>query len=75
MTYEPLNKKFLSLSRELIIELKLFKSAILGQPWPDLQKKNHVKIDQFHPKVRVARKNVYNYYVKLSGLVEVYLSF
>ena len=39
LTYESLNKKPLSLSsRELIIELKLFESAMFGPLWPNLQK-------------------------------------
>ena len=50
MTYEPLNKKGLILSRELIIRLKLFESAKLGQLWPDLQKRNHAEIDRFGQK-------------------------
>ena len=37
MTYELLDPKCLFLSRELIIKLNLFESAILGPLWPDLQ--------------------------------------
>ena len=33
-------KKRLFLSRELIIELKLFESTLPDPPWPDLQKKS-----------------------------------
>ena len=50
MTYKPLNKKGLILSRELIISLKLFESAKHGQLWPDLQKKSHAKIGRFDQK-------------------------
>ena len=36
-------------SRELITRFKLFESAILGPPWPDLQK-IHMKIGRFAQK-------------------------
>ena len=51
MTYEPLYKKCLSLSIELIIELKLLETAIFGPLWPELQKKSHVKIGRFDQKI------------------------
>ena len=44
-------KKSFFLRRELIIDLKLFDSAILSPPWPDLQKKNDVKIGWFEQKI------------------------
>ena len=50
MNYEPLDKVFLPLSRESIIELKLLESAKLCPPWPDLQKKSRVKISQLDQK-------------------------
>ena len=39
-TYEAWIKKFFFLSRDLIVELKLFESAILSPPWPDFYKKS-----------------------------------
>ena len=60
MTYEPLEKKCLLPSRELIIVLNLFETAIHGPPWPDLQKKNHVKKGRFDKKIIfLPYKNLY----------------
>ena len=39
MTYEPVNRKCLLLSKELMIELKRFEYAVLSLPRPDLQQK------------------------------------
>ena len=50
MTYDPLNKKCLVLSRKIIIKFKQLESTTLRPRWPDLQKKNPVKISRFHIK-------------------------
>ena len=45
--YEPWNKKFLSLTREFMFELKLHKSSIINPPWSNFPKKIKVKIGRF----------------------------
>ena len=37
-TYEPWNKKYSFLSREISFDLKMLESVILSQPWPNFQK-------------------------------------